>query len=221
MIPVFVISLARSVERRAMVVQQMAHLGIDFEFVDATDGKALSSAELAKVDFELAKEVCGHALSFGEIGCAMSHIRLYERIVAEGIERCVVLEDDIYLHKHSKAIIEAIVHSCKSEIVFLHHGKAKRWPFLSSLPGGYRLARYLTPSRTSKRGVLSTAGYVLSLTGAKKLLQCAYPLRMPSDYLTGRLQLNGLTASGVEPSCLDVDLFTTTIDDRAYGHYLK
>ncbi len=47
------------------------------------------------------------------------------------------------------------------------------------------------------------------------------PLRMPSDYLTGRLQLNGLTTSGVEPSCLDVDLFTTTIDDRAYGHYLK
>ena len=114
MIPVLVISLARSVERRAMVVQQMAHLGIDFEFVDATDGKALSSAELAKVDLELAKEVCGHELSFGEIGCAMSHIRVYERIVAEGIERCVVLEDDIYLHMHSKAIIETIVHSCQS-----------------------------------------------------------------------------------------------------------
>ena len=58
---------------------------------------------------ELAKEVCGHALSFGEVGCAMSHIRVYERIVAEGIERCVVLEDDIYLHMHSKAIIETIV----------------------------------------------------------------------------------------------------------------
>ncbi|MEN9583132.1 MAG: hypothetical protein RLZZ616_138, partial [Pseudomonadota bacterium] len=28
-------------------------------------------------------------------------------------------------------------------------------------------------------------------------------------------------ASGVEPCCLDVDLFTTTIDDRAYGHYLE
>ncbi|MGU5572369.1 glycosyltransferase family 25 protein [Aeromonas hydrophila] len=67
----------------------------------------------------------------------------------------------------------------------------------------------------------TTAGYVLTLAGAKKLLQCAYPLRMPSDYLTGRLQLNGLSASGVEPCCLDVDLFTTTIDDRAYGHYLK
>lgn len=221
MIPVFVISLIRSQDRRAMVAQQMGHLGIGFEFVDAVDGKELNKLNLGRVDFTLAKEVCGHELSLGEIGCAMSHINLYEHIIANRVERCVILEDDIYLHMHFKAIVETIVSTCHSEIVFLHHGKAKRWPFASSLPGGYRLAKYLAPSRASKRGVLSTAGYILTLTGAEKLLAKAYPLRMPADYLTGRLQLNGLTASGVEPCCLDVDLFTTTIDDRAYGHYLE
>lgn len=49
----------------------------------------------------------------------------------------------------------------------------------------------------------------------------AYPVRMPADYLTGLLQLTGVSASGVEPCCLDVDIFATTIDDRAYGHYLE
>jgi glycosyl transferase family 25 len=133
----------------------------------------------------------------------------------------VILEDDVYLHMHCKAIIDTIVTCNQADIVFLHHGKAKRWPLLRQLPEGYRLARYMTPSKHSKRGVLSAAGYILTLTGAEKLLAKAYPLRMPADYLTGRLQLNGLAASGVEPCCLDVDLFTTTIDDRAYGHYLE
>lgn len=221
MIPVFVISLTRSQDRRAMVMKQMEHLGIDFEFFNAVDGRALTGVELGKVDFSLAREYCGHDLSRAEVGCALSHIRLYELIVAQGIERCVVLEDDVYLHMHFKAIVEAIVTLNQADIVFLHHGKAKRWPLLRQLPEGYRLARYMTPSIHSKRGVLSAAGYMLTLSGAEKLLAKAYPLRMPADYLTGRLQLNGLSASGVEPCCLDVDLFTTTIDDRAYGHYLK
>ncbi|ATP11455.1 glycosyltransferase family 25 protein [Aeromonas salmonicida] len=221
MIPVFVISLTRSQDRRAMVMKQMEHLGIGFEFFNAVDGRALTVVDLGKVDFSLAREYCGHDLSRAEVGCALSHIRLYELIVAQGIERCVILEDDVYLHMHFKAIIETIVTCNQADIVFLHHGKAKRWPLLRQLPEGYRLARYMTPSKHSKRGVLSAAGYILTLTGAEKLLAKAYPLRMPADYLTGRLQLNGLTASGVEPCCLDVDLFTTTIDDRAYGHYLE
>ncbi|MDM5069113.1 glycosyltransferase family 25 protein [Aeromonas salmonicida] len=204
-----------------MVMKQMEHLGIGFEFFNAVDGRALTAVDLGKVDFSLAREYCGHDLSRAEVGCALSHIRLYELIVAQGIERCVILEDDVYLHMHFKAIIETIVTCNQADIVFLHHGKAKRWPLLRQLPEGYRLARYMTPSKHSKRGVLSAAGYILTLTGAEKLLAKAYPLRMPADYLTGRLQLNGLTASGVEPCCLDVDLFTTTIDDRAYGHYLE
>ncbi|MEJ6102798.1 glycosyltransferase family 25 protein [Aeromonas salmonicida] len=220
MIPIFVISLSRSQDRRAMLIKQMKHLGLEFTFFDAVDGKALSDAELQHVDFPLARETCGHDLSMGEVGCAMSHIRLYEMMVEKNIERCVVLEDDIYLHMHFNAIMESAIAKSHSEIIFLYHGKAKCWPWMKPLPEGYRLARYRTPSCSSKRGIISTAGCILTLSGAKKLLSKAYPIRMPSDYLTGRLQLNGLTASGVEPSCMDVGLFETTIDDRNYGPHL-
>ncbi|MGL6175542.1 MAG: glycosyltransferase family 25 protein, partial [Vibrionaceae bacterium] len=55
MLPVFVISLTRSTDRRAMVERQMSRLGIIFEFFDAVDGKALPPDCLAKVDFNLAK----------------------------------------------------------------------------------------------------------------------------------------------------------------------
>lgn len=221
MIPIFVISLTRSQERRAAVEKQMKRLGLSFLFWDAVDGKALGAEELAVVDFELAEKICGHALSLGEVGCALSHIRLYEMLVQQGIERAIILEDDIHLHMHFRRIVDQALVTNATDILFLHHGKAKRWPWIRSLPEGYRLAYYCRPSRRSTRGIISTAGYVLSLAGARKLLRLAYPVRMPADYLTGRLQLTGLSATGVEPCCLDVDQFATTIDDRAYGQHLE
>ncbi|MBA2796938.1 glycosyltransferase family 25 protein [Aeromonas veronii] len=221
MIPVFIISLTRSADRRAMVERQMSHLGINFEFFDAVDGKSLPSDRLAKVDFNLARETCGHDLSLGEVGCAMSHINIYEVMVERDIPRCVILEDDIYVHMHFKAIVNEVTNKNSSDIVFLHHGKAKYFPIYSSLPEGYRLAKYLTPSKNSKRGIISTGGYILTLAGAHKLLKIAYPIRMPADYLTGRLQWNKLSAAGVEPCCLDVGLFQSTIDDRNYGQHIE
>ncbi|MBW3807989.1 glycosyltransferase family 25 protein [Aeromonas jandaei] len=221
MIPVFIISLTRSADRRAMVERQMSHLGIAFEFFDAVDGKSLPSDRLAKVDFNLARETCGHDLSLGEVGCAMSHINIYEMMVERNIPRCVILEDDIYVHMHFKAIVREIINKNNSDIVFLHHGKAKHLPIYSSLPEGYRLAKYLTPSKNSQRGIISTGGYILTQAGALKLLKMAYPIRMPADYLTGRLQWNKLRAAGVEPCCLDVGLFQSTIDDRNYGQHIE
>lgn len=220
MIPVYVISLARSHDRRSMVAKQMQHLAIDYSFIDAVDGKQIDSQILKQVDFEQAKAFCGHELSLGEVGCAMSHIKVYELMVAQNIKRCVVLEDDIYLHMHFKALVSSAINQTNDDIIFLHHGKAKYWPWMKKLTQGYRLAKYISPSKTSHRGIISTAGYIITLTGAKKLLNVAYPVRMPSDYLTGRLQLNQLSACGIEPCCLDVGLFDSTIDDRNYGHHI-
>ena len=58
---------------------------------------------------------------------------------------------------------------------------------------------------------------MLTLEGAKKMLKVAYPIRMPSDYLLGRIQKNRLKTYGVEPSCMQTDIFQTTIQDRNYG----
>lgn len=221
MIPIFVISLLRSHDRRAAIKRQMAHAGLHFTFFDAVDGKLLDDEDLSKVDHMLAEAFCGHSLSRGEIGCALSHVNLYHMMVDNNIERAIVLEDDIYLHMSFIELVDAACKKSTADIIYLRHGKAKSWPCKKSLPEGYRLAKYRVPSRSSKRGIMSTAGYILTLRGAKKLLRHAYPIRMPSDYLTGLLQLNGLIAAGIEPCCLDVDLYATTIDDRAYGHYLE
>ncbi|MCK8972529.1 glycosyltransferase family 25 protein [Haemophilus influenzae] len=110
--------------------------------------------------------------------------------------------------KFIDGIFEAIVKdslkkvSKNVEILFYDHGKAKSYCWKKTLVKNYRLVHYRKPSKTSKRAIMCTTAYLITLSGAQKLLQIAYPIRMPADYLTGALQLTGLNAYGVEPPCV-------------------
>lgn len=202
---IIVISLINS-PRREYIEDRLNGLGLRFQFFDAVYGKSLSDNELSKVDYEYYPKYysASKPLTLGEIGCAMSHIKVYEYMVENNIEEAIILEDDAVVSLYIKEILSAALEkvSDKKEILFLDHGKAKVYPFMKNLPERYRLAKYRKPSRNSKRTIIRTTGYLLTLKGAQKLLQHAYPIRMPSDYLTGLIQLTGINAYGIEPACV-------------------
>ena len=161
---------------------------------------------------------CNPMECLGEIGCAMSHIMLYEHIVKNNIREAIILEDDAIVSLYFEEIVTAALNkiSSKKEILFLDHGKAKVYPFMKRLPERYRLAKYRSPSKKSKRSIIRTTGYLITYEGAKKLLSYAYPIRMPSDFLTGLLQLTNINAYGIEPACVfgDVDSEIDSIENR-------
>lgn len=219
---VLIISLQRATERREHISKQMQEQNIPFEFFDAVDGRKLTEEQKSLADLTLAEELLGHTLVPGEIGCALSHIGVYEKMVKENIASCIILEDDMIFDPQFKNIIlkiEALKNSW--ELIYLLHGKAKTWPLKRTLAPGFKLARYRFPSKNSKRTIIFTVGYMLTLEGAKKILNVAYPIRMPSDYLLGRTQKTRLKTYGVEPSCMQTDIFQTTIQDRNYGPHEK
>ena len=219
---VFVISLRRATERREHISKQMQEQNIPFEFIDAVDGRTLTEEQKSLADLALAEELLGHTLVPGEIGCALSHIGVYEKMVTENIASCIILEDDMNFDSQFKNIIlkiEALKNNW--ELIYLFHGKAKSWPLKRALAPGFKLARYRFPSKNSKRTIISAVGYMLTLEGAKKMLKVAYPIRMPSDYLLGRIQKTRLKTYGVEPSCMQTGIFQTTIQDRNYGPHGK
>lgn len=203
--PIFIISLKNS-PRREVIAQRLSALGLQFEFFDAVYGKTLPKEELAKVDYEFYPKNYNaqKTLTLGEIGCAMSHIKLYEHLVKNNIEQAIILEDDAIVSLYFADIFNDALRkiSPNFDILFLDHGKAKIYPFPKNLVERYRLAKYIRPSKYSKRTIIRTTGYLLTLNGAKKLLKQAYPVRMPADFLTGLLQLNQLNAYGIEPSCI-------------------
>lgn len=136
MLPIYVVSMKNSVERRESISSQLRFMGLDFCFFDAINGYEVPSSLQKDVDNSQATAIWGKPLTPGEIGCALSHIEIYKKMVKENIPRCIIIEDDARLHIHFRRIIENIISHNHSDIVFLHHGKAKNGHFLNPCQKG-------------------------------------------------------------------------------------
>ncbi len=104
-IPVLVISLAQASKRRKFMREQMERQKIDYEFFDAVDGDKLSHAYISKFKIKEGEQYIRRSLSQGEIGCVFSHLHVYEKMLAENIEKLIVLEDDAKLNDDFIALI--------------------------------------------------------------------------------------------------------------------
>jgi GR25 family glycosyltransferase involved in LPS biosynthesis len=97
-IPVVVISLPRSADRRAHVAAHLGHLGIPYRVFDAVDGATLSAAQRARY---------GPTIPGGAMGAAESHLAVL-RAIAEGDDAYVcILEDDAELSPAVLALLDA------------------------------------------------------------------------------------------------------------------
>ncbi len=96
MIPVTVISLKDSIERRAAMQHQLDGLGIPFRFFDAIDGRTMSRETMMKATPKSRINYCA-SLTSGEIGCAMSYLSVIAEIARGKSDFAAVLEDDVIL----------------------------------------------------------------------------------------------------------------------------
>ncbi|MBT9494601.1 MAG: glycosyltransferase family 25 protein [Paucibacter sp.] len=92
----FIINLPRDIDRRDSIVKEMEKCKLDFSFIEAVDGRLFSNEDFKNnYDEEKSIQLFNRKMTPGEIGCALSHIKIYNKIVSEGIPSAVVLEDDI------------------------------------------------------------------------------------------------------------------------------
>ena len=100
-----VISLKSRQDRRDLFTKNNGEFLVehDWAFVDAVDGSALTYQGLLAAGFDTDKQwrdpLLKRTLTKGEIGCFLSHWRLWEEC-AELDEPILVLEDDAYLKDH-------------------------------------------------------------------------------------------------------------------------
>ena len=107
-VPVLVVSLPHALKRRKFMREQMAKLKIDYEFFDAVDGDKLSIAYINKFKIKEGEQHISRPLSKGELGCAFSHLHVYEKMLAENIEKLIVLEDDVQLNDDFAVLINSL-----------------------------------------------------------------------------------------------------------------
>lgn len=129
----FVVSLARCVERRENMRLQLDRLGVQGEFIDAIDARALTQPEIdALCDYKWMLRYTGHRMTNGEIACAASHLRVYQKIVDEGIPFACILEDDAWLSPSAievMRVLEEKITNVKSDsaVYLLQETCCGRW----------------------------------------------------------------------------------------------
>ncbi len=222
-LPVFVVSLAQSVERRAPLLAALERLGIAHEVVDAADGETLvRQREVPWSDATTLEPqpLLGRVMTPGEIGCAVSHLALWHRI-ATTLPRAIVLEDDCHLTPgFAEAVsgVEALAGTW--DLVLLGHRSTRRDAEAGATParGGRPLGAAHRLARLVEFATGSYA-YAVSARGAERLARFAEPIRMPADWVTGYAPAAGVRLHGVPPPCAVPDTrVESTIPARDAAH---
>ncbi len=194
--PIFVVSLARAKERREKMRERLNALGLQYEIIDAVDGATLNPAEYAhNLRQEKFRRKFGREMTPGEIGCYLSHYRLWERIVAEQISCALVLEDDAFPGDDFAAVVaDVVLLDFRWDVVHLaaHRPELVEVAFRGLAGRGYVFGRF-------KRRLVWAHAYLINLAGAKKLLNICREISEPIDHAWGHWWWTGLAFHCVAP----------------------
>lgn len=231
MIGAYVINLAPAQSRRQRMSEQLARLGVPFQVFPAVDGRALAEQEVAQRYDAAAAAVRYRPMSRGEVGCALSHLGVYRKMLADGASFALVLEDDALLGDDLPAVLadlEAHLNPARADVVLLSHvDKYTRWG-----------ARPLGRSRKLVRRYgewWRAHGYVVTRAAAERLMAGLQPVWCAADFWSA-FEKQGLVAvRAVVPYCIGLtelaqdsaleghraDLDATDKARRSIGYYLR
>ncbi len=167
---VFLINLAKNPERMAYVGGQLDKLGVAYERLDAVYGKDLSREEMRERvnDFRFWC-ACGSYPTPGEVGCALSHAQIYQRMVDEDIPYACILEDDVKIAPTFPRILQRVmawVNPQDNQVILLSaHG---------ALPRNEEIIEPIA-------GAMCTDGYVITRKAAQAILRANYPVVTVAD----------------------------------------
>jgi glycosyl transferase family 25 len=176
---IFVINLRRSVKRRREMSAQLDRLGLSYRIFDATDGKALTEEEL----LQHRRQNPGQpSLTPGQIGCALSHYRVYRTIEEEGIDTALILEDDLRLSSELPRLLPQLEAELENdELILLYFVPGRGCQITRAnqveLAGEYHLRYPL-----SIGNVLSATAYLLRRDTARRLAATVYPIHLCADW---------------------------------------
>ncbi len=192
---IFVISLPGSPDRQQAIANQLARHGLAFSWLDGVDGRRMSADERAAVySQQRAETEGGRQLNAGEIGCALSHQKIYRQMLAEGIPLVLVLEDDAALDPEFAKCLNAVCAEVDWQSIDLlllsHIQKYTAWG-ARSIAFDRQLVRPLVAYNGN--------GYLITLRGAERLLAQLVPVYQPADCWNHLRKRGVLNIRGVVP----------------------
>ena len=209
--PVYVINMADNQRRMTKAARDLEAAGIPFERFDAIVGRDISAARISEVyDANANRRDFRHPLLPGELGCYLSHIALWQKIVEGGHDGAFLLEDDFEAQSHLKAVLSKLSKDDRPwDLVKLYARRpAAKVVASEKLVEGVDLVEpYQIPN--------TTLGYAIRRSAAEKLLTASIPFARPIDEDHKRFWEHGLNVRLVVPPPLTLGEESETGDTIA------
>jgi glycosyl transferase, family 25 len=174
----YVINLARSDARRAHMVAELAKTGLSYSIVTAIDDRSLNIHDTTTVHPSYLERTDWRP---GRVGNGLSHLRVYQQIIADGRERALVLEDDVVLSPDLADVAAAVAEQLTgAEIALLTFDSETPCELsrdgLVRLPSSRSLALPIDIGQP-----IGAAAYVITREACERMAASILPVRAHSD----------------------------------------
>jgi glycosyl transferase family 25 len=182
----YVINLARSLDRRAHITAELKKTGLDYEIITAVDGRDLDLRDTTIIDpsmpfIDLSLPVVDTGLAAGSAGAALSHLSVYRKIIADGLNVALVLEDDLILPPDLGSLADAVADQLAgAEVALLSYDSPD--PCKISAEGSIRLpSSRVLALPIDVRQPRSAGAYVITREACERMAKCLLPIRVQAD----------------------------------------
>lgn len=174
----YVINLTRSTDRRAHIMAQLGKTRVQYEIINGVDGRDLDLTDTRIVDPVFAGK---SAAGPGVIGCALSHLEVYRKVLDDDLDIACVLEDDVVLPADLGVLTDAIApHMRGAEVVLLNFHSYKPCRVTKSgavqLPSSRLLVRVVDEGQAA-----STGGYLITREACARMVKNGPSVRTIAD----------------------------------------
>ena len=216
--PVFVVNLAGETARWARIAGNLGESGLSwFQRFEAVDGRLLPEGiVLESVDRDFFTRWYGRPPSAGEVGCTLSHLGVYERVLEMQAQFALVLEDDALVMPEVASLLEEKV---------LHQWMASDCPKVLLLSAADRFLRrggftFNARHRAHRvRNAWLAHGYLINCAAARLLLARQRPIRFLVDDWLDLDMVFGLRVYCLQPPCIRLHRTSTasSLDEDRHG----
>ena len=181
MLKTYIINLERSKDRLDNTLSQLDSSNLDISILKAVDGRTMSSDEVKELcDAQALKE---HPtwLTPGAIGCSLSHLNAYQRMLEDDVDYALILEDDNnYPSDLYERCMSWVPHREENEVCLLYYESHGPCEFSSrSLIELNATNSLVYPIK--KNGPITTGAYLITKQAAKRLADLILPVRVAAD----------------------------------------
>ena len=175
---IFLINLAKSQDRLSRMQEVFAGQGLAFERIDAVDAASLSDDFVKKIVAPAFSKYARN-LTPSEIGCYLSHKKVWETALSRDLDYAAVFEDDIHLAPDAGKLLSSTTEwlpkgadLIKLETLAMPTDVSRNGKVLMGTP--HRLKKLLSSH-------YGAAGYIVSRRAMERLCAASESLPLPVD----------------------------------------